>query len=219
MDGIHDLGGMQGFGPIQVRTGNVPFAELKMWEKRMWALSRHTLAPNITIDWFRHGIERMVPSDYLSFAYFNKWCTNYLMLMIDNGTITLEDVRRGHVENPDPPAVPVNVDDTLAINSAATVSFAVEPQSDPAFEIGQQVATRRVVAAAHTRLPRYARGARGTIVSHHGCHLFPDEGAKGIKTGEHLYTVAFPATTLWGDEADPRDDVTLDLWESYLVPA
>lgn len=36
---------------------------------------------------------------------------------------------------------------------------------------------------------------------------------------EHLYTVVFKATTLWGQGANFLDDVTLDLWESYLVQA
>ena len=83
MDTIHDLGGKQGFGPIPVKTGDAPFTH--DWERRMWGLARAGIAHDITIDWFRHGIERMVPADYLTFAYFNKWATNYLMLIIDNG--------------------------------------------------------------------------------------------------------------------------------------
>ena len=71
----------------------------------------------------------------------------------------------------------------------------------------------------HTRLPRYARDTRGTIIAHHGCHFLPDEGAKGNHVGDHLYTVCFAAAELWGPEANPRDTVTLDLWERYLVPA
>ena len=219
MDGIHDLGGMEGFGPVPVKTGDAQFRGLEDWEKRMWGMARSGIATGITIDWFRHGIERMAPADYLSFAYFNKWCANYLMMLLDNGTITMDDVGRGHVENPDPPAAAKTLNDILKINSQADVSFATQAQSDPAFEPGQQVRTRRVMHAGHTRLPRYARGACGRIIAHHGCHAFPDKGARGIEGGEHLYTVAFTATELWGEDADPRDEVTLDLWESYLVGA
>ncbi len=219
MDGIHDLGGMQGFGPVPVKAGDAPFRDLADWEKRMWALARSGLAAGITIDWFRHGLERMVPADYLRFGYFNKWCANYLMLLLDNGTITMADVGRGHVEDPDPPAEARTLGDTLGITRAAAISFATAPAADPAFAVGQAVRTQRRMASDHTRLPRYARDARGSVIAHHGAHLLPDEGAKGNHVGDHLYTVAFAATELWGPDADPRDSVTLDLWERYLVPA
>ena len=218
MDGVHDLGGMQGFGPVPVTTRDAEFRDLADWQKRMWGLARNPLAPGITIDWFRHGLERMVPADYLSFTYFNKWCANYLMLMLDNGTITMDDVKRGHVETPDAPAAAKTLDDVLGITSKANFSFATEASAEPAYVVGQSIRTHRLASAGHTRLPRYARGARGTVIAHHGCHWLPDEGAKGHHVGEHLYTVAFAATELWGPDADPRDTVTLDLWESYLAP-
>lgn len=219
MDGIHDLGGMEGFGPVPTESGDAEFRDLAEWEKRMWGLARSTLAPGITIDWFRHGVERMVPADYLGFAYFNKWCANYLMLMLDNGTITMDDVRRGHVDAPDPPAAARTLADTLEITRKAGVSFATEARTEPAYSTGQTVRTRRHMPSGHTRLPRYARDARGTVIAHHGCHALPDEGARGNHVGAHLYTVSFAATELWGPEANPRDTVTLDLWEGYLVPA
>ena len=123
MDGIHDLGGMEGFGPVRVKTGDAAFRDLKTWEKRMWGLARSSLARGTTIDWFRHCVENMVPADYLAFAYFNKWCTTYLVLLVDNGTITQDDIKRGHVENPDPPAAAKTLDDVqvgLLLSNPAT---------------------------------------------------------------------------------------------------
>ena len=219
MDGIHDLGGMQGFGPVPVATGDATFRDLKDWEKRMWGLSRNTLAPGVTIDWFRHGLERMVPADYLGFSYFQKWATNFLMLMLDNGPLTLTEVVRGHVDDTAAPAAAKTLDDVLAINRGACASFATEAPSAAAFAVGQAVRTLRHMPDGHTRLPRYARNASGTVIAAHGCHLLPEEGAKGRHVGQHLYTISFAATELWGREANPRDTVTLDLWESYLVPA
>ncbi len=72
----------------------------------------------------------------------------------------------------------------------------------------------------HTRLPRYARGRTGVIERLHGAHVFPDSNAHG--RGEDprpLYTVRFTAQELWGEAADPRDGVRLDLWEPYLERA
>lgn len=220
MDSIHDLGGMQGFGPIPIASGDKGFAELQEWEQRMWGLARSGIAHGVTIDWFRHGLERMVPSDYLSFAYFNKWCANYFMLMIDHGSITMDDVKRGHLLNTEPAADVKTVDDILAANAKGDISFEVDDGKTPAFAIGQAVRTLRLPPkAAHTRLPRYARDVEGRILSCHGSHAQPELGAQGLKGGEPLYTVAISARELWGEEGDPRDEVTLDLWESYLVPA
>jgi nitrile hydratase len=218
MDGIHDLGGMEGFGPVPVDADR-PFRDLEDWEKRMWGLARSGLARGTTIDWYRHGLERMVPSDYLRFVYFQKWCTNYLVLLVDNGVVTMDDEKRGQVETPDAPAAALTAENVLAINAKADVSFETEAQREPAFAPGAAVRTHRRGSAGHSRLPRYARDAKGTVIAHRGCHLLPDEGARGNHLGEHLYTVEFAAPELWGDEANPRDTVTLDLWESYLVPA
>jgi nitrile hydratase len=99
------------------------------------------------------------------------------------------------------------------------VSFEVDASTAPRFRVGDSVETRRHMTSGHTRLPMYARGAPGEVIAHHGAHLLADKGALGIHEGEHLYTVRFTAPALWGEDADSRDSVTLDLWESYLVPA
>jgi nitrile hydratase len=55
------------------------------------------------------------------------------------------------------------------------------------------------------------------VTALHGAHVFPDSHAHG--NGEDprpLYTVRFAAQELWGHQANPRDTVSLDLWEPYL---
>lgn len=219
MDGIHDLGGMEGFGPIPIAEGSADFADLEIWEQRMWGLSSSSIAPGITIDWFRHGIERMVPGDYLTYAYFNKWCANYFMFLLDGGTVTLADIKRGHVRDPAPAAKAMTLAEVLAEEAASDFSFVRDIAAAPGFTIGETVRTRRHMGSGHTRLPRYARGAAGRVLAHHGAHVLPDKGALGLDEAEHLYTVVFSAQELWGETANPRDEITLDLWESYLVPA
>ncbi len=219
MDGIHDLGGMQGFGPIPIKTGDRDFRDFEDWEKRLYALHNSRPARGITIDWFRHAIERMQPGDYLTFPYFKKWCTNWLVLMIDDGVVSLDEVKAGHVDTPGSQAAPISVEQALKINARSDTCFEVPSDIEPAFRVDDAVRTRRSMPGGHHRLPRYARDAPGTIIAHHGAHLLPDEGAKGRHVGEHLYTVLFSASDLWGDDANQRDTVTLDLWESYLVRA
>ena len=215
MDGIHDLGGKEGFGPIPIGD-DTPFAH--DWERRMWAMSRAgILPPGTTIDWFRHGVELLMPKDYMTYAYFNKWCTNHFMLQIDAGLTEVDEILSGHARNPGPPAPVLDLEAVLETNRKANTDFSTDPPAPPRFAVGDQVTTRSRMHSGHTRLPAYARAATGTVITHHGAHLLADKGAQGIHVGEHLYTVSFSAPELWGDAANARDTVTLDLWESYFV--
>ncbi|MGI3169121.1 nitrile hydratase subunit beta [Pseudooceanicola sp. C21-150M6] len=217
MNGIHDLGGAQGFGPIPIATGDKEFRDLEDWEKRVTALNWSPITSGSTIDWFRHVIERMVPKDYLNFSYFQKWCTADLVIMLEAGTITLDDVMRGHVNDPVAPPSAMTVEDTIAGVAASAFDFARQTSQAPLFTIGDRVRARRLMTSNHTRLPGYVRGCEGEVIAHHGAHVLPDRNAEGVEVPEHLYTICFRAVALWGDGANPRDDVTLDLWESYLV--
>lgn len=215
MDGIHDLGGKQGHGPVPVDSGDADFTH--DWERRMWGLARAGIAHGITIDWFRHGLERMVPVDYLGFSYFQKWATNYLMLLIDNGTIKAAEITGPHTPSNTAPATAPTLDEMLAFQRGLCTDFSREINLPAAHRIGDQVRTRAHTTAPHSRLPQYAQNRVGTIIAHHGAHLLPDKGALGIHEAEHLYTVEFAAQELWGAQAHPADSVTLELWESYFV--
>ncbi|WP_120499581.1 nitrile hydratase subunit beta [Roseovarius sp. EL26] len=217
MDSLHDLGGKEGFGPIPIDTGDAPFSH--DWEERVWALNLNLRANTGTIDWFRHGIELMVPKDYMSFAYFNKWCANFFMLLIDGGYFTVDQV----IDAAKDPQIPrgdkhvPTIAEILEDYRSRNTDFSVDSDAPPRFTVGDNVQTQRFAHSGHSRLPAYARDRKGTVISHHGAHLLADEGAKNNHVGEHLYTVAFTAPELWGPDADPRDTVTLELWESYLV--
>jgi len=215
MDGIHDLGGKQGHGPVPVEAGDAPFSH--DWERRMWGLARAGIAHGITIDWFRHGLERMKPVDYLGYTYFQKWVTNYLMLVIDNGEVTLQEVAAGHTTRLGEPAKAQSLEDMLEFQRGLATDFSRPTDVPAAHCVGDVVTTYSHTTAAHSRLPQYAQGRTGQIIAHHGAHLLPDRGAMGDHVAQHLYTVEFAARELWGDAAHPKDTVTLELWESYFV--
>jgi nitrile hydratase len=92
--------------------------------------------------------------------------------------------------------------------------------ASPRFATGDRVRTRRTHSTGHTRLPRYARDCVGTIEAVHGGFVFPDTNAHGAgEAQEHVYTVVFTGKQVWGEAADPGLTVSIDAWESYLVPA
>ena len=85
------------------------------------------------------------------------------------------------------------------------------------FSPGDRVQASRTDPPHHTRLPRYARGAIGTVVERQGRYPLPDRRARCLPTGpEPVYAVRFTARELFGAG---DHTVTVDLWESYLRPA
>ena len=115
----------------------------------------------------------------------------------------------------------IDVGATLRKGAPATRNSQVERL----YEVGQSVRTlrpagNRRVDGGHTRLPAYAAGAYGRVLRYHGTHVLPDSAAHGLgDAAEPLYAVVFPASELWAAAEHPRDEVVLDLWQSYLKSA
>ncbi len=219
MDTIHDLGGMQGFGPVTVDEPEEPFHH--DWEARMWAIARNVRADDWTIDWWRHIRERIDPADYLTRPYFDQWMQTHAAGFVTSGVFTVAEIASGHTGERHPPPPPESLEEVIARARRENTSFEAPAPGPARFAPGDRV--RAVTDPTlgrdhHTRLPRYVRGRTGTIHAHWGSHLFADLGARGIHEGQHVYSVFFAAPDLWGGEADPRDGVHLDLWESYLEP-
>jgi nitrile hydratase len=84
------------------------------------------------------------------------------------------------------------------------------------FVPGDRVLTSHRDPSHHTRLPRYARGAVGTIVESQGEYTLPDDVTRGLpSTPQPVYAVRFAARDLFGAG---DHTVVLGLWQSYLEP-
>lgn len=214
MDGIHDMGGKQGYGPVDVHEVDEPFHQA--WEGRMWAIARNCSAPDWTIDWWRHVRERIDPVDYLERPYFDSWMQTYAAAFVTSGVFTLDEITSGHTDHKGPAAAAQDFNGALAANRALCRNFESPPDGPALYSVGDRVRTVVHGNSHHSRLPQYARGKPATIHAYRGSHLFADAGARGIHEGQHLYTIAIAAPDLWGPEAHPRDTIYLDLWESHL---
>jgi len=219
VNGIHDLGGMHGFGAIDAEHNEPPFHE--KWEGRAGGLvDILTYPPTFRVDRFRYLRETLRPDLYLTQNYYEQWLYIAEQALLESGYISAEELARGKAA----PDAPKRDDAVRAdairdyLHDRAPSSRALEQA--PRFAVGQRVRARNAQPEGHTRLPRYARGKVGMILGHHGGHVLPDVSAHGKGDApEHLYTVSFPAQELWGEAANARDRVNLDLWESYLEPA
>ena len=215
MDGVHDLGGKQGFGPVNRTHEDDAFHTDA--DARAYALTVSLRAERAyPIDWFRHVRELIDPVDYLTRPYFDQWLQTALAMAVDAGDVSLAELETGAQGRSREP-VPMSVADVRTMLTTPAI-FERDTNVAPAFAEGDAVRTLAQGHSGHFRLPAYARGAKGKIHAHRGAHPLPDKGAQGEEVPEHLYTVAFAASDVFPD-GNPRDTLHLDLWESYLERA
>ena len=217
MDGIHDLGGRQGYGSIDVNESDEPFHA--PWEARLLGIVRAMSWPAPwSIDWFRQCRELIDPIDYLGRPYYDQWLQTYAAMMVDSGVASVEEVATGKsvgdIRRVTAPMTPAAV----ASARKAMTRFDREIATLPRFAVGDDVTTKRDGSAGHTRLPQYARGRRGRVESINGAHVLPDSNPRGDGYAEPLYTVSLATAELWPESSGRKDRVFLDLWESYLEP-
>lgn len=217
MDGIHDIGGMHGFGRVDPRDDGIVFHGA--WEGRMFALSR-VVRFNLPFggDHVRREIERMAPGHYLDSSYYEKWFEGNLSMLKELGVVSETELAGGGLE---PLPAALGRPKAMSPGEAGRAIFAGMPSSDtgaatPRFAVGEAVRTVAHGISGHTRLPRYARGRTGTILAARGRFPVADAAAAGERAVESLYTVDFAARELWGEEAGAGDRVTLDLWDRHL---
>jgi len=222
LNSVHDIGGMDGFGPIQHETDEPVFHE--PWESRVFGMSMVGGGlPPITLDARRHQLERLPPVQYLSSSYYERWLARIDADLVEAGTLTREEIDKRMQEFAVEPGLPVpRRDDPARADGIANTVRAGRPatrkiRQKPRFAVGDKIVTRNLNPHGHTRMPRYTRGKRGVIVAHHGAHVFPDTNAHGLgENPQHLYTVRIAMRELWGNSAEPNESVLIDLWESYL---
>jgi len=215
MDGIHDMGGMHGFGKVEPEPNEPVFHA--PWEGRTYAINRALGFTGIwTIDETRAGIERLPPEVYLGSSYYRKWELRLEKLLVEKGLADADEIASGHALRPGK-ALKRTMKTADVANALSRGSFSRPAQGPARFKAGDKVRTKNIHPATHTRLPRYARGKTGVVEAIRGCHVYPD--AVAIGQGEDpqwLYTVLFDGRELWGEASDPSLKVSIEAFEPYL---
>lgn len=226
MSRIHDMGGRYGAGPVDPgQPDDAPFTA--DWQKRAHAIT--TLAMPLgqwNIDMRRHARERLAPKDYTRFTYYEKWIAAVTDMLVAGQVLSRADPTGDDAQTSDDAVKARKASpDQLRAAAGKRFPYSRDTNAEAKYAPGDAVkavdlAGNRLVDGGHTRLPSYAAGAQGRILLSHGAHVFPDSNAHGLgEAPQPLYTVVFPASELWTHPEHPNDEVTLDLWESYLEPA
>jgi nitrile hydratase len=204
MDGVHDLGGKEGHGPVVVEGDEPVFHH--DWERRVWGVTMATFVAGLSNGGeFRHSIERMDPVHYLSSRYYEHWITGTMTRAVERGWVDVDELsaRAGG-------AVPLS-------GPVVAVPGEQPPPSSTVFAVGDRVRVRQWHPRGHTRCPQYVRGKVGVVVRVDAPSSVPDiEAHSDERRREPICCVRFEARSLWGTDGDA---VHVDLWSSYLEAA
>ena len=212
MNGIHDMGGLHGFGSVVVEPHEPVFHE--RWEGRIFGIAQIRRG---NIDAARHSLERLDPVTYLKDGYFGRWLAGMERALNALGIVTGADIEarlRSRRRRRRQKAAATGV-----TWRPVAKSYARRIDAAPAFALGQRVRTKNLQPSGHTRLPAYARNHAGVVTFQHPAMVFPDDNAHDRgENPQYLYTVRIDGRELWGAAAEPGTSVHLDLFEGYLEP-
>ena len=225
MDGVHDLGGLEGLGSVNPTPSEPVF--FSEWERTTFTMLIPAMLGGINLDEFRHGIEKMHPAEYLSSRYYEHWLHTIEHGLGEKGVIDADELEartQRYREDPDAP-LPDREDaeqvEMLLGVLRTGASTKMPTDAPPAFTAGDPVRVRTYHPTGHTRAARYVRGKQGVVDHVYDSFVFPDSNAHG--RGEHahyVYRVRFTAEEVWGEAtSEPNQVIYLDLWEPYLEPA
>jgi len=218
MNGVHDMGGMHGMGPIEREQDEPVFHE--EWEGRVYALTRVLrLGPKWNVDMSRYTMEQLPPARYLASSYYERWLLGLEARLVASGVVSAEELADGRAR-PGGAKMPLMAVDEVRASLGPWRAPHPEVGVPPKFNAGDRVVACKINPVGHTRLPRYIRGRQGVIEHDLGVQRFPDTWvACQDPKPQHVYSVRFAAQELWGPDASPRDALYIDLWDDYLDPA
>jgi nitrile hydratase len=201
MDGVHDLGGRQGFGPVRYTINATAFHA--PWEVKANSLYGFAVRSGMfNMDEYRHAIERMDPRHYLTASYYERSLTALLTLCVEKGIVPraeLEELAGG----------------TIPLSSPSAPGRGNASRRDT-FRPGDRVRVKLDFVPGHIRMPGYIRGKEGVVVGVSPKYPFPDAHAHGVHAeDEPTYDVRFRSEDLWPQGADSAL-VHVGVFESYL---
>src|SRR5262249_49578554 len=152
MNGVHDMGGMHGMGPVQSEK-NEPVFHAR-WEARVFALNRAVGAwGKWSIDGSRHQKELIPPAEYLRMSYYERFLVGMIELLVKSGLVTRAEIDSGKPARGSKPASPPLTADKVPLLVENGVPASRNAPAAPKFRVGQRIRARNTNPTGHTRLP------------------------------------------------------------------
>jgi nitrile hydratase len=216
VNGVHDVGGLHGFGPVRPEPDEPVFHH--EWEKRVLALHVGLgLSGFWTLDEVRSARESLPPAEFLTASYYETVLSAVERVAAAHGLVAPDELATGRSLRADGPPPRPLLRDTVADNVRRGNPSVRDAPRPARFAVGDPVRAKNIHPVTHTRLPRYVRGHDGVVSAVHGCHVLPDARAHGAGDDpQWLYTVRFTGAELWGPDTDPTLTVSIDAFEPYL---
>jgi nitrile hydratase subunit beta len=201
VDGMHDLGGKQGFGRVRYTLDAPAFHA--PWEVRVNSLYAFAVRLGIfNMDEYRNAIERMEPRHYLTASYYERSLTSLATLCVEKGVVSREELER-------------RAGGFFPLAAASAPGRTNAPDRER-FRPGDRVRVRLDYVPGHVRMPGYIRGKIGVVVSESPAYPFPDARAHAVESqDEPTYDVRFRSEDLWPNSADAAL-VHVGVFQSYL---
>ena len=222
MNGVHDMGGMHCFGPIDIEADEPIFHD--EWEGRVYGMVTSIREEHDIYGPYgsRHYIENIPPAQYLASSYYEKWMLALETALVSKGLLTTEELdARTRQFGDDPSAEVARRDGPDLAERVRQRIYKPQPleqraSTEPLFSVGDEIVVRNIHPVGHTRLPRYVRGKRGVIARIYGAQGFQDEPTVADNSPQHVYSVVFEASELWGGNAEPNQLLYIDMWECWM---
>ena len=204
MDGMHDLGGRQGFGRVRYQRDARAFHE--PWEVRANSLYAFAVRKGLfNMDEYRHAIERMDPRHYLTAGYYERSLTGLATLCVEKGMVSREELEQ-------------RAGGAFPLGAASAPGRPNAPARER-FQPGDRVRVKLDFVPGHVRMPAYIRGKTGVVVHETPAYPFPDAHAHGVHADdEPTYDVRFASDELWPGAAD-KALIHVGVFQSYLERA
>ncbi len=227
MNGIHDMGGLHGFGRVQHlpdQTSEDPVFHSE-WESRVFCITQVIDTKGIwNLDEHRHEIELMNSADYINDGYYGRWLFAMESLLYKKNILNQEEVSQRIIEMladlRDYSQLDLN-DRDWPLPAEQKVNWGAcrhEVNIVPIYSEGQSIRVRNIHPPGHTRVTAYTRDKIGIIERVNAqAWVLPDTRAH--YKGENLqavYTIKFSAKTLWGPQAETNQFLFIDLSEDHI---
>lgn len=226
MNGIHDMGGLHGFGRVEVEMDEPVFHS--RWESRVYAMTQVLDTCGIySLDEHRHEIELMDAASYLTVGYYGRWLFAMESILNRKNILTTTEVERRieeyvhDVMEFTPPANPSRNWPLLKDQKIKWGAWRKDVNISPKYKRGDKVRVRNIHPQGHTRVTAYTRGKIGIVnIVNDQAWVFPDTRAHNRgENPQPVYNIRFDAIELWGEQAEPNVIVNIDLSEDHLERA